>query len=198
MDQQEFEAFLVALRRWDEPAVRKLVQLAEPGIKQMIQARLKSSGLARVADADDVSQSVFFRFLNHAHAGDFTLETLEQLQKLRTTMALNRLRDLGRKGRAAPRGRLGDPSGLEGRADAATQVKDEGSTPSQHVAVEELLQELRRRLSKKAAQIHQWRAQGWTWVEIAEILNEPPQAVRVRFAREIEQVARQLGMDVGG
>jgi DNA-directed RNA polymerase specialized sigma24 family protein len=195
MEPAEFDEFLAALRQWNEGAVRRLVLLAEPKLSQVIRARLQGSNLNRVADTDDICQSVFFRFLNHARAGEFTLESFEQLQKLLTTMALNRVRDLGRKGGAAARNPLGGASGREGRGAGASQVADEASSPSQHVAVVDLLQELRRRLSQKAALIHEWRSQGRSWAEIARELHEPPQAVRIRFAREIQQVARELGMD---
>ena len=197
MDRKEFGSFLAAIRHGDEQAWRNLVLLAGPAVKEAVGARLKHSRLRQVAEVDDIAQSAFFRFHNHALLGDFTLETFEQLQSLLTTIALNRLRDLGRKGGAAAReGRDVDRKLGNGLVPSA-EVAGDVSTPSQHVAIEELLQELRRRLSKKSAQIHKWRAEGLTWPDIAEILNEPPQAVRIRFAREIQQVARNLGFDDG-
>lgn len=192
MDAPRIEEFVADLRRWDEQAVRRLVALLEPGLARMVRIRLGEAGLNRVADTEDVCQSVFVRFLNHANAGDFTITSFEQLRNLLTTMAVNRVRDLRRKGGAAARG--GGPDAAPEVA-GAFEPADDSSTPSQHMALQDLLQEMYRRLSKGASQVHQWRAAGMSWIEIAEQLGEPPQAVRVRFAREIQRVARELGVN---
>jgi hypothetical protein len=68
MDPAEFEEFLAALRQWNDGAVRRLVLLAEPKLSQVIRARLQGSNLNRVADPDDICQSVFFRFLNSSRS----------------------------------------------------------------------------------------------------------------------------------
>src|SRR5262245_26175988 len=67
MDPADFGNFLAALRRWDDRAVQELVLLAEPKLSQVVRARIEAGGLHRLADTDDVCQSVFFRFLHHAH-----------------------------------------------------------------------------------------------------------------------------------
>ena len=197
MDREEFGSFLAAIRHGDEQAWRTLVDFAGPGLKQAVNARLKNSRLQHVADVDDIAQSAFFRFHNHALIGDFSLETFEQLQSLLNTIALNRLRDLRKKGGAAARVDVADPRRVPNAATTACQARYEGSSPSQHATVQELVREVQRRLSKKSAQIHKWRAEGLSWPNIAEILNEPPQAVRIRFAREIQRVTQSLGIDDG-
>ena len=197
MEPKEFGEFLAAIRRGDEHAWRSLVEFAEPSVKQAVNTRLKHSPLQRVADVDDIAQSAFFRFHKHALIGDYTIESFAQLQSLLNTIALNRLRDLGRKGGAATHGGLPGRKRLGEGVSAADFAMYAGSTPSQHLTVQELIEKVRGRLSKKSVQIHKWRAEGLTWPEIADILNEPPQAVRIRFAREIQHVTRDLGIDGG-
>src|SRR5262245_56755841 len=131
MEPSEFDEWLAGLRRWDDEAVRKLVALAEPKLSQVVRGRLEGGGLMRIAGTEDICQSVFLRFLNHANTGDFTLESFDQLLKLLTTMAVNRVRDLGREqGAAARRGTTG---GLRAGG-GAFEPADRASTPSQHVA----------------------------------------------------------------
>jgi RNA polymerase sigma factor (sigma-70 family) len=194
MDSAEFSSFLGALRRGDHDAAEKLVHLYGPEICRLIRAKLKAGELQRVADSVDICQSILFEFLQHIAAGEFKLESAGQLEKLLRTMALNKLRDLARHEQAACRRKNEAATGKQGKS--AKEPADAGSSPSQHVAREDLLEHFLSRLSEEARQIHQWRALGWNWIKIAAELNEPHNTVRIRFARETQQIARQLGLDV--
>jgi RNA polymerase sigma factor (sigma-70 family) len=193
MDSAEFENFLTALRRGDHDAAERLVHLYGPDICRLIRARLHEGELRRVTDSVDICQSILFEFLQHIAAGEFKLESAGQLEKLLRTMALNKFRDLARHEQVARRARsvalAGRPGQDEGEPAAA------GSSPSQHAAREDLLEQFLSRLSAEARQIHQWRALGWGWTKIAAELHEPHNTVRIRFARETQRIARELGLD---
>ena len=194
MENAEFENFLQALRRGDHDAAERLVHLYGPDICRLIRAKLKEGGLRRVTDSVDICQSILFGFLQHIAAGGFELESAEQLEKLLRTMALNKLRDLARHEQVARR-HDGEPlAGRQGQGEGEPAA--DGSSPSEHVAREDLLEQFLSRLSAEARQIHHWRAEGWSWAKIAAELHEPHNTIRIRFARETQQIARQLGVDV--
>jgi RNA polymerase sigma factor (sigma-70 family) len=194
MDSAEFSGFLGALRRGDHDAAEKLVHLYGPDICRLIRAKLKAGELQRVADSVDICQSILFEFLQHIAAGEFKVGSAGQLEKLLRTMALNKLRDLARHEQVVQRRKSEGPTLRQGKTEE--ELADAGSSPSQHVAREDLLEHFLSRLSEEARQIHQWRALGWGWSKIAAELNEPHNTVRIRFARETQQIARQLGLDV--
>lgn len=194
MQDAEFAEFLSALRRGDYAAVGRLVDQFGPEIARLIRMRLAGNNLRRITDSADICQSILFAFCQHAAAGEFDLQSPAELEKLLRTMALNKLRDLSRREQAGKRDqrRLVPGAGAEAAmVDAATQA----SSPSQHVALADLLDQFRRALSPAARQIHEWRALNWTWDEIGRELQEPPSVVRIRFARETQRVARQLGLE---
>jgi DNA-directed RNA polymerase specialized sigma24 family protein len=70
-----------------------------------------------------------------------------------------------------------------------------GPSPSRQVALHELLQEARRRLSAEERRLLELREQGREWSEIAAEMGATPEALRKRFARAVHLVAQQLGLD---
>lgn len=190
--EENFEKFLAALRKGDEKAVGELIRICEPQLRRIARARLAEGNLRRQADSMDIVQSVLTSFLRHAAAGDFAIETPDQLLKLLRTMALNRLRDLARKGGGDGRNRSvaeHSPS-----ASRVSKIVAGGPTPSEHLVLEDFLEQFLLGLSPEGQQIHRWRTWGWSWAEIASELNAPPNTIRIRFARETLRVARELGL----
>jgi DNA-directed RNA polymerase specialized sigma24 family protein len=78
---------------------------------------------------------------------------------------------------------------------AVEQVVDAGTSPSQWLVTQELLQEVPRRLTDKDRALLQLRQQGYTWNEIAAQWGGKPNALRMRLERAVQEVARQLGWD---
>lgn len=190
--EENFEKFLAALRKGDEKAVEELVRLCEPQLRRIARTRLAEGHLRREADSMDIVQSVLTSFLHHAAAGDFLIETPDQLLRLLRTMALNRLRDLARKGGAAARKRTAQDQ--VGNNTPAYAIQGNEPSPSEHIVVEDMLDRFLKVLSPEARSIHHWRASGWSWNEIAAELKAPSNTVRIRFARETLRVARELGL----
>jgi RNA polymerase sigma-70 factor (ECF subfamily) len=137
----------------------------------------------------DICQSVLGSFFVRAALGQYELETPEQLLKLLAQMTRNKLTDQARRQavRDAEDRAIADPD-LE-------RVAAPGPSPSRQVALHELLQEARRRLSAEERRLLELREQGREWSEIAAELGATPEALRKRFARAVHLVAQQLGLD---
>jgi hypothetical protein len=63
------------------------------------------------------------------------------------------------------------------------------------VANEELLRELRARLSAEERQIADLRVAGRSWGEVAAEMGGTPDARRVQLQRAADRVGRQLGLE---
>jgi RNA polymerase sigma-70 factor (ECF subfamily) len=179
------------VRAGDEQAAAQLVQQYEPAIRLAVRVRLTDAHLRRLFDSMDVCQSVLAKFFVRAASGDFELERADQLLKLLTTMARNRLINEALKHRAARR----DQRRVQQGEWDDDQVAGRDATPSQVVGHRELLQEARKRLTEEERRIADQRAQGRPWAEIASELGDTPDALRVRFSRAMDRVAQELGLE---
>jgi hypothetical protein len=83
---------------------------------------------------------------------------------------------------------------MEFDADAA-EVAGAEASPSRQVAGQELLVEVRKRLSAEERELADLRSQGQEWAEIARERGESPEALRKRLARALGRVAKELGLE---
>jgi RNA polymerase sigma-70 factor (ECF subfamily) len=86
-----FPDLIRRLRQGDEAAAAELVRTYGPLVQRVVRMRLTDPRLRRVLDSQDVCQSVLANFCLRAAAGQFDLDSPEQLLKLLATMARNRL-----------------------------------------------------------------------------------------------------------
>lgn len=187
-----FAELMRRVRAGDEEAAAELVRHYEPEIRRIVRIRLGTSRLRTLLDSADIFQSVMANFFVRVAAGQFELETPEQLLKLLVTMACNRLNDQARRMKAGKRG--------EGHApvhDSAVlkAVADSEAGPSQVIAMKELLQKVRGSLTADELRLAEERARGRSWDELADELGSTPEAVRKRLSRALDRVGRQLGLD---
>jgi RNA polymerase sigma-70 factor (ECF subfamily) len=175
------------VRAGDEAAAEDVVRHYEPVIRRVVRIRLVDARLRRVLDSMDVCQSVLASFFVRAALGQYEVQTPEQLLKLLTQMARNKLADQARRQAAREADRaLADPD--------LRLLADPEPNPSQQIALRELLQEARRRLSHDDRRLLELREQGREWSEIAAEVGGTPEALRKRFARAVNLVAEQLGL----
>src|SRR5262245_57647224 len=148
--------FVRRIRAGDEEAAADLVRLYEPIVRREIRVRLTDSGLCRALDSMDICQSVMASFFVQAACGRYDLDEPGQLVKLLIGMARNKLAFAARRERAQRR----DVRRVV--ATAADEVDPAGraATPSRIVAGQELLREVRQRLSDEERQLAERRAQG--------------------------------------
>src|SRR5262245_38967005 len=191
-DLDTFTDLIRRIRAGDERAAEELVRQYEPLIRRVVRLHLEDQRLSRLFDSADVCQSVLASFFVRAAAGQYDLERPDQLVRLLVKMARNKLaseaRRQGRQRRDHRRTADPDPEVLE-------QVAAAEPSPSQLVAGQELLHAFRQRLSDEERQLADLRGQGLGWADIAERLGGTAQARRVQWARAVDRVARELGLD---
>jgi RNA polymerase sigma-70 factor (ECF subfamily) len=136
----------------------------------------------------DVCQSVLASFFVRAALGQYELNTPEQLLKLLATMARNKLSNQANRQRAGRRDyrRVTGDSAEAGGSDPS---------PSRQVAARELLDKARGSLTDEERQLLDRREQGQEWNAIAAEMGGSPEALRKKFARAIDRVSNELGLD---
>ena len=192
-DQNPHGELVSRLRAGDPGAADQLVREYEPVIRSWVRVwlRRQDARLRRVFDSMDVCQSVLASFFVRAAAGQYDLDRPEQLTALLMRMSRHKLACAVRKQTARRRDvRRTDAGGLD---EAAAAVAD--PTPSAKYADQDLLAEVRRRLSDEERRIADRRAEGDDWAAIAAALGGTPDGRRMQLARALDRVAEQLGLD---
>lgn len=187
-DDLSFEELLQRVRRGNEAAASELLRRYEAPLRHVIRVRLVDSRLRRLFDVDDICQSVLASFFMRAAVGQYELHRPEDLLKLLATMARHKLADKARQpsvernaGRRVP---------LEELPDQALASRE--GTPSQQLALKELVCEVRRRLSPEERQLLDLRDQGMEWAAVATQVGGNSEALRKRLTRAIELIALEL------
>jgi RNA polymerase sigma-70 factor (ECF subfamily) len=185
-----FAEFLRRLRDGDEQAARELVRRYEPTIRRAVRVRLRDPRLRRVIESGDICQAVFASFLVRTARGEYDLESPDQLLRLLATMARNKLARHASRERAGRRDqRRIDPAVVLEECPAA------GDSPSGQTTAHDLVQEAQSRLTPHERALLEQRTQGRAWADIAAELGGSPDGLRVRLARAIARLRRQLGLE---
>src|SRR5436305_8371028 len=98
-----FADYLRRIRAGDAEAAAELVRRYEPVIRTEVRVRLFDRALRRRFDSLDVCQSVLASFFLRAAAGEYDLDTPEQLVGLLKKMAFHKLANQVRRHRGAGR-----------------------------------------------------------------------------------------------
>jgi RNA polymerase sigma-70 factor (ECF subfamily) len=187
------EDFVEAIRRirsGDEQAAAELVRKYEPLIRREVRLHLEDQRLRRLFDSMDVNQSVLASFFLRAAAGEYDLDSPEQLAALLVQMARNKLASAAKKQYRQRR----DTRRTEFDDDALQRAAADDPTPSEEIANLEVLEALRRQLTSDERQIASLRADGRSWDEIATALGGTAHARRMQLTRGVERAARELGL----
>lgn len=192
-ERDEFHYLMERVRQGDQPAATELVRRYKPEIHKAIRLLLTNYRLHRVLDPSDISQAVLATFFSRAAAGDFEVRDEEQLLKLLSTMARNKVRDEARKHHAQRRdGRRVQEKMSE---ESLEVIEAKGPSPSKIVGGHELVQQFYRLLSPTERRLAEQRIQGKSWADIATEEGSSAEAVRKKLARACTRVARQLGLN---
>jgi len=178
-----FKSLIRRLRSGDEDAARELLSQSQDVVLRFLRVRMTDPRLRRQVDSIDICQSVMADFFVRAALGQFELETPNQLMALLVTMSRNRL--INRVSKLPPHAANVD------EVDPDAEVE----TPSEIVAFRELLIAFRERLSPENRELADRRSRGDTWEEIARLVGGNPDALRMKLARAVQQVAGELGLD---
>jgi RNA polymerase sigma-70 factor (ECF subfamily) len=186
-----FRDLIGRVRAGDEAAATQLVREYEAVIRRVVRIQLRDGRMRRVLDSMDICQSVLRSFFVRACLGQYELKTPRALLKLLSSMARYKLADQvkqhQRECRDVRRVENGSP---DERGIAAVQ-----SSPSEHVANQELLAEFRKRLSDEERHLAEQRALGHGWVEIAAVAGGSPEGLRKKLGRAVDRIGRELGLE---
>ena len=185
-----FAEWMGRVRAGNEDAARELVAKYERAIRVAVRFKLTSPSLRRQFDSMDVCQSVLGSFFGRAAAGQFDLESPEQLVALLIKIAQNKLMMQIRKHTQQKR----DVGRVEAMGAEPEFVSREPSA-SHQLAAREILEKFYCQLAPEERVLAQQRAEGRTWEEIAHGLGQNAQAVRVRLSRAIDRAANDMGLD---
>lgn len=185
---------LKRVRGGDAAAAEELVRTYEPEVRRAIRVRLTDARLRRLVDSIDICQSVLAGFFVRTAAGQFDIETPEELLRLLVTMARNRVIDWARRSQADRR---------DGRRNVSLQDEDGQSPqfatrepgPASVLVSRELIEQVRSRLTADELSLMEQRAEGLGWDEIAAAMGQQPNAVRMRLTRALDRVATELGLE---
>jgi RNA polymerase sigma-70 factor (ECF subfamily) len=190
-DDLSFRDLIGRVRRGDEQAAAELVRKYEPAIRRAVRFRLTDARLRRTCDSMDVCQSVLMSFFVRAASGQYDLDSPEQLLRLLTTMARNKLLNQARLEHAARR---------DSRLVNEVPDKDlvsETPGPPQQVEARDLLQQVHARLTPDERQLVELRNQGLDWASIAKRLGGTPTALRQKLHRALARLSQQFGLEEG-
>jgi RNA polymerase sigma-70 factor (ECF subfamily) len=193
VDIPSIDELLRRVRAGDQDAAAVLVKRYEPAIRRAVRFRLPEAGLGALLDSMDICQSVLGSFFIRAATGQYKLESPEQLLKLLTTMARNKLISHARRQHAQRR----DSRRVSSADEYPGGTVSTHQSPSKLVSQRELLQEIERRLSPDERRMLELRNEGHEWTTIASELGGNPDTLRRRLSRALDRVAGQLGLDDG-
>jgi RNA polymerase sigma factor (sigma-70 family) len=190
MSESSFAELIARIRQGDQQAAVELVRVYEPVIRRAIRFRLTNASMRNALDSMDICQSVLGSFFVRAASGQYQLDRPEDLQKLLTAMARNKLKMQVRKQHTQRR----DQRRVDAGTDPDTLATTDASA-SQHLAAHELLQQVHARLSPEEHTLVEWRQQGLEWADIAQRLGGNPEALRKKLVRALDRVAVEMGME---
>lgn len=184
-----FAEFISRIRHGDEFAAHELVKRYESLIRREIRFGMKDSRLNRAFDSVDVCQSVWASFFLRTMAGEYDLNSPDQLAKLLLIIARNKLVSRVRHEQQARRDVREVRTDSEFDLDSLPHAAE---TPSEQLAHKELLVRLNGLLTHEERQLVALRQDGLSWDEIVIKLGGTSQARRAQLSRAVDRVEKEL------
>jgi RNA polymerase sigma factor (sigma-70 family) len=191
VEDNNFRDLIRRIRTGDAAAATELVRDYEPAIRRAARIRLVDPRLRRMFDSMDICQSVFGSFFVRAALGEYDLDRPESLLKLLVSMSRKKLVDRARAEGAARR----DFRRIEMGPTHAQETQAHGDSPSQEVALSELIKTFHERLSLDERYLADQRSLGRDWAEIAAEKGVSADSLRKQLERAIGRVSRSLGLE---
>lgn len=184
-----FADFLARVRAGDAAAAEELVRRYEPAIRVIVRANLGAALRSRF-DSMDVCQSVMGTFFARAALGQYDLTKPDELLALLARIARNKLTSQARYHGRGCRD-VGRAVGGEALATGTANTP----TPDREVEGRELLALIRAGMTAEERAIADRRADGQDWATISAELGGTPEGRRKQFARAVNRLAAELGLD---
>ncbi|MBX9789719.1 MAG: sigma-70 family RNA polymerase sigma factor [Pirellulales bacterium] len=179
------------LQQGDPLAATELVHRYEPELRRAVRVRLTDPRLRRLLDSADVCQSVFAQFFVRVSLGAYDLQDSGDLAALLMTMARHKLLDKVRwmKSLRRDQQRLADAD-----SQVMNQVTERQPGPDEQAVHNDLLSEVRRRLTEQERQLVDLRIEGHEWEEISIEMSAGADALRKKLKRGLDRVSEELGL----
>jgi DNA-directed RNA polymerase specialized sigma24 family protein len=190
-DPKSFEDLMLRVRSGDEHAASELVQWFEPLVRRELRIKMTDRRMAQLFDSVDVCQSIWSSFFVRVAAGQYDLDTPQQLAKLLSAMAKNKLASQARWHHAGKR----DVDRMEHNPPELASVPDVHENPSVRLSAKELFAKIQESLSEEERRMSELRSDGLTWDAVAKTLGGTAQARRMQMDRAAERVIGLLGLD---
>lgn len=187
-EDKSFAELIARVRRGDQSAADEIFNRYEAAVRRTARVRMFDSRLQAELESADVRQMVMLSFFVGAAGGKFQLDTPQDLVKLLTQMARNKLDDQVRWIQAAKRGGGKKVEWPEGGRDES----DSEPTPSEQIMTKELLARIRIAMTPAEKAIQEHRDDGLTWDEIAAKVGGTGEALRKQLDRAYERIREQL------
>lgn len=188
---ESFHELMRRVQSGDPDAAAALVRSYEEDIRLEVRVRLRvqNGRVRRMFDSMDIVQSVLASFFAGVAAGRFAPDNPHQLLSLLVAMTRNKLLTQVRNQHRLRRDvRRVQPF------EASAELHGPDESPSQVVAIRELLDEFRKRLSIEERLLSDRRASGDGWNAIATELGGTPDGRRKQLERAFARVAQELGL----
>jgi RNA polymerase sigma factor (sigma-70 family) len=186
-----FTELIDRVRSRDEAAAAELVKRYESAIRRVVRIHLRDARMRRLLDSSDICQSVLASFFVRTALGQYDLETPEQMLRLLTAIARNKLTNQAARLRAKRRD-IGRNADADEPHDFAI---DQASDPSEQASAREILKKVRDRLRPNELRLAEQRALGRGWKEIAAEFGGTDVALRKQLTRALDRVMSELGLD---
>jgi DNA-directed RNA polymerase specialized sigma24 family protein len=189
-DDPAFADLMIRVRRGEAQAAEQLFRQFQSQLRLEVRLRLRDPRLRQRIDEDDVCQSVLLSFFVRVRLGAYDVAAPGELVRLLAGMARNKVAAQARRHAAECR----DFRRTEGLA-GAKEVAAADASHSQVASGEELLREVRARLSAEEQIIANLRADGLSWAEVAQRLGGTADARRMQLQRAADRVVRELDLE---
>lgn len=187
----DFAERLAQLRRGDPDAIAAFVEEYEPYLRRSLRFRIRNAALQAAADSVDICQSVLGGFLLQLAAGNYDLDSKEDLNRLLAAIANKKFLMLHRRESAAKRSRRITLS----MSDLPEASNRDNSIPTQSLEITEIWEKATSIMTSEERTLLHRRKEGQSWEEIAADLNLNALLLRKRLSRALRRVADDLGLD---
>lgn len=181
---QELRQLIERARAGDEQAAQELVARFEPHVRRIVRTRLPDR-LRTKFDSMDFVQSVWGDVFVKLREGQLHFDSPGQFAQFLALLTRGKVVDQVRRFTGTQKHNVNRETPVEGTEEGATLLSGHDPTPSHVVASREELEALLARRKETHRQVLLLRAQGYTFVEIAEQLG-----VDERTARRVVQAAQ--------
>lgn len=179
------------IRAGDQDAVAEVIRRFEFQVRIAVRARLTDPRVRRIVDTADICQSAMASFFARAALGQYDPRDPADLSKLLAQIARNKATSIHRYHTRQRRDARRD----DGQGGSVFDRIPGTPSAARIAANRELLERVRSKLSREEQEIAERRASGESWQEIADALGGTPDARRKQYARAVQQMIEELGLE---